>query len=106
QVATLARRQRQANPLAVQMLVALVGGIYRDGGIAQHSFGTGGGDGNEFFASDHRIADLVELARGLLMNDFEIGDSGGATRAPVDDVSAAVDEPLFVEADEDFFDGG
>ena len=39
------------------------------------------------------------------MDDFEIADGGLAARAPVDDVRAAIDEALMIEADEGFADG-
>ncbi len=40
------------------------------------------------------------------MLDFEVGDGGLDAGVPVDDVGAAVDEALLVEADEGFLDGG
>ncbi len=52
-----------------------------------------------------RIADVPEVAGGFLVHGFEIGDGGLAVRAPVDHVLAAIDEALFVEADEGFADG-
>ena len=39
------------------------------------------------------------------MRDFEVGDGGLLDGVPVDDVRAAIDEALLVEADEGFFDG-
>ena len=39
--------QRQAHLLPDQRLVALVVGMHRHGGVAQHGFGPGGGDGDE-----------------------------------------------------------
>ncbi len=46
------------------------------------------------------IANLPEVALLLLVDHFEIADGGLAARAPVDDVRAAIDEALLVEADE------
>ena len=48
----------------------------------------------------HRVADLPQVALVLVVDHFEIADGGLAARAPVDDVGAAIDEPLLVEADE------
>jgi hypothetical protein len=45
------------------------------------------------------------MALLLLVDDFEVADGGLAARAPVDDVGAAIDEALLVEADEGFADG-
>ena len=44
----LAADQRQAEFFAVEMEVALVFRMDGDGGVAEHGFGTGGGDGQEF----------------------------------------------------------
>ena len=41
----------------------------------------------------------------LLVHHFQIGEGGLAARAPVHHVLAAIDEALFVEADEDFAHG-
>ncbi len=77
-----------------------------DGGIAQHGLGTRGGDHDEAAGqSIDGIADVPEVAVDFGVGDFEIGERGVAARAPVDHVLAAVDEALFVKADEDFADG-
>ncbi len=99
----LAIHQRQQNVLAVQMAVALVAGVHGDGGVAQHGFGTRGGDDDVLvLGADNGIANLVDLARRVLVHHFEIGDRGDAARAPVDDVLAAIDQPFFIEANEGF----
>ena len=51
------------------------------------------------------ITNLPDLARRLLVDDFEIGNRGDAARAPVHNVLAAIDQPFFVKADEGFADG-
>ena len=51
------------------------------------------------------VADVPQVAIDFGVRHFEIGERGVAARAPVDHVLAAVDEALFVEADEDFADG-
>src|SRR6516162_7530788 len=49
---------------------------------------------------------MPEMALFVGVRDFQIGDRGLAVRAPVNHVLAAVDQPFFVEADEDFANGG
>ena len=106
----LAADERQAELFAVEMEVALVFRMDGDGGVAEHGLGAGGSDGEKLagvFAVgvEDGVADLPEMALVLVVDDFEIADGGLAARAPVDDVSAAIDEPLLVEADEGFADG-
>ncbi len=48
---------------------------------------------------------MVELADAIFVDDFEVGDGGLDGGVPVDDVGAAVDEALLVQADEGFVDG-
>ncbi len=106
----LAIHQWQAQLFAVEMEVALVLGMNGHGGVAEHGFGARGGNSQEFaglFAAvaEHWVADLPEMAFLLLVDDFEIADGGLAARTPVDDVRAAVDEALVIEADEGFAHG-
>ena len=75
------------------------------GGIAEHGFGARGRYGDGFASPGDRIADVPEVAFTGLMHGFEVGDGGLAARAPVDHVLAAIDQALFVEADEHFADG-
>src|ERR1051325_3122122 len=89
------------NELAVEMLVALVVWIYRDGGVAEHRLGSRRGDHEKVVGADHPITDVVEAALRLFVNNFEIGDSRLAARAPVHDVLAAIDQAVFIERDED-----
>ncbi len=97
----LAIHQRQQDFLPVQMTVALVGGVHRHRGVAQHRLGTRGRNHDVLvLGADHRITDLVNLALRVLVHDFEVGDGGDASRTPVHDVLAAIDQPFFVQADE------
>ena len=97
----LAIHQRQQDALAVQMLVALVGGIYRNRRVAQHGLGTRGRNHDVLVrTADHRITNLVELARRLFVHNFQIGHRGDAARTPVHDVLAAIDQPFFIQPDE------
>ena len=49
---------------------------------------------------DHRIANLVQLARNFLVLDFKIGNRRPAPRTPVHDVLAAINQPFFIQPDE------
>ena len=81
--------QRQDHVLADQRLVALVVGMHRDGGVAEHGLGPRGGDddecrcivGIEGRALD-RIAQVPEVALHLDLLDLEVGDRGRAASGP------------------------
>jgi len=88
------------------VLVALVAGVDGDGGVAEHGFGAGGGDGKELAGgADDGVADFPDFADAFVMDDFEVADGGEAAGAPIDHVAAAVDEAVAVEAKEGFEDG-
>ncbi len=94
----------------MEMEVALVFGVNGYGGIAEHGFGARGGDGQKLagfspVVGKHRVANLPEMAFLLFVDDFEVADGGLAAGTPVDDVRAAIDEALFMKADEGFSDG-
>ena len=89
----------------MKALVARVGRVDGYGDVAEHGFGAGGGDDDGAGSVGEGVADVVELAETVFVGDFEIGDGGLLDGVPVDDVGAAVDEALLVEADEGFFDG-
>jgi hypothetical protein len=95
----------QRDQLADEGLVAFVVRINRYGNVAEHGLGPRGGDDNRPAAVGERIADVVELAQAVLVRDFEVGDGGLDLRVPVDDVGAAIDQPLLVEANEGFAHG-
>ena len=87
------------------MQVALVFRMNGHGDVAEHGLGAGSGNGQKLagvFAvcADDRVADLPQVALVLVVDHFEVADGGLAAWAPVDDVRAAIDEPLLVEADE------
>ena len=85
--------------------VAAIFRVNSNGGIAQHRFGTRGCNGNELRASHNRVVDGPELSRCRFVNDLEIGNGRFASRAPVDNIFAAIDEPFLVQANEHFVDG-
>jgi hypothetical protein len=83
-----------------QMLVALVVGMHRHGGIAQHGFRAGGGNDQIAAAFGQRVADVPHEAAFLGADHFQIRDGGVQHRVPVDQPLAAIDQPLLVQADE------
>src|SRR5919109_1053199 len=42
---------------------------------------------------------MVELAVAFMLFDFEVGERSFATRAPVDEIAATIDQSLVVKAD-------
>ena len=96
----LAIHQRQQNSFSVQVGVALIALIHRNRSIAEHGFGARCGDGDKFVAIDDRVANFPQLARNLLVLDFEIRDCRLAARAPVDDVLPAIDQALLMQPNE------
>ncbi len=95
----------ESDQFADEFRVARVVGIDGYGDVAEHGFGARGGDDDGAGAVGEGIADVVELAEAVFVRDFEVGDGGLLDGVPVDDVGAAVDEALLVEADEGFLDG-
>ena len=89
----------QHDVLAHQVRIALVLRVDGHAGIAQHGFGTGGGDDHALAAVLGGIADVPQVGRLLLKFDFRVGKRGLALRAPVDDAVAAVDQALVIELD-------
>ena len=84
---------------AHEVCVAVVFGVDGHGGVAEQGLGPRGGDRNGASAGEV-VADVVEGGVFVAVLDLQVGEGGGATRAPVDDALAAVDEPLAVEVDE------
>src|SRR5580698_6865710 len=79
--------------------------MYRDGGVTEHRLGAGGGDHDRVVAVNGAVADRDELALVIAVVDFDVGESGEAARAPVDDAFGAVDEAVVEEPLEDRLDG-
>jgi hypothetical protein len=102
----LALGQRQAHRLADQVLVPVVLRMNSHGGIAEHGLRPrrGHDDVARLVAYD-RIALIVQGALDVLVLDFLVRQSRGATRTPVHDVVAAIDQALLVEPDEDLAHG-
>ena len=74
--------QRQDRGLADQMLEALVVRMHRDRDVAQHGFRPRRRHDDEFVAAFDRIFDVPEIALGLDLLHFKIGDRGLAASGP------------------------
>ena len=95
--------QRQLHGPADQVGVALVVGVHRDGGVAEHGLGPGGGDHDGVVTV--AVADRDELAVVVAVLDLDVGQRGQAARAPVDDALGPVDQAVVEEPLEDRLDG-
>ncbi len=98
--------QRQQHMLAMQMRVALVRRIHRDRCVAEHRLRTRGRHSNKLvfarYSANHRVSDFIQLARDILVLDFEVGDRGTAVGAPVHDVLPAINQPILIQPHEHF----
>ena len=92
--------ERQPDLLADEMLVALVGGVYRDGSVAQHRLWTGRRDDQVAAAVRERIAQVPQAAGFGLRDHFEIGQCRVQDRVPVHETLAAIDQSILVQAHE------
>ena len=82
------------------MLVAVVALVHRDRAVAQHRLRPSRCHSDELVRAHNRIANLVQLSLDFFMFDFKIGDRRLATRTPVDDVLAPINQAFFVQPDE------
>ena len=99
--------QRQDDGLALEVRVAFVRGVHGHRRVAGEGLGAGGGDGDELaLAPCHGIAHIPQIAVVRLVLHLVVGERRAATRAPVHDVVAAVDQPLVIEVAEDLRHGG
>ena len=98
--------QRQDGGAADEVAVALVIGMHRDGGVAEHGLRPGrrNRDGEVGLAFD-RVADVPKVALHLDLLHLEVGDGGEELRVPVHKALVLVDEPVAIELDEHLQDG-
>ena len=100
----LAAEERQDGRSPLERGVALVLGVHRHRHVPQHRLGARGRHHDVLLRPLDGIHQVVELAVRVLMVHFLVGERGEASRAPVDDPVAAVDESLVVETHEHFAD--
>jgi hypothetical protein len=81
--------------------VAGVGGMDGHGRVPEHGLGPGGGHRDEPVVLLERVADVDELAVGLVVLHLDVGQRRVAPGTPVDDAVGPVDEALLVEPHED-----
>ena len=72
--------ERQLDADALQVAVAFVVGVHRHAGIAEHGLGPGGGHHHMAGTVGIGIADVVELALGVLVLDLVVGQGRMAAR--------------------------
>ena len=87
-----------------QFLVAFILGMHRDGGVAEHGFRARGSHDQIFFAPGDRVANVPEVPGAFFVDHFQVAQHGQADGAPVGHAFVAVDQPLVVQAHEDFAD--
>ena len=95
--------EREFDGLADEVLVSLVVGVDRHGGVAEH--GLGPRRRHHDAVVTVAVADGDQLAVVVGVVDLDVGQRGEAARAPVDDPLGAVDQPVVVQPLEDRLDG-
>jgi len=86
------------NVLADHVLISFVCGVYRNRGVTEKCFGTGGRNLNVSAASNEGVTDVPKVSLLIFVINLGVGDGCLTVRTPVDDPLAAVDESLFVKA--------
>ena len=89
--------QRENGVFTDKMRIALVRGVDRNTGVAQHRFGARGGNDKLLVRVLDRIADMPEAAGDILVFHLGVRKSRAAVRAPVDDAAALINQALVVE---------
>ena len=94
--------ERQDHEASDEIPGALVFGMHRDCGVAQHGFRACGRHGEETarLAID-RIPDMPEMAANLLGLDLKIGNRRLEFRVPVDQPAGAINQVFLIKAHED-----
>ena len=95
---------RQLDPAADEVRVALVVGVHGDAGVTQHRLHARGGDDDRVLALP--VADADELALVLGVVHLDVRQRGATPGAPVDDALGPVDEAVVEHLLEHRLDGG
>src|SRR5271157_233343 len=98
-------RNREDHVVPDETMIPRIFRIDGNCGVSQHCLRTRRSNRYKPVSFGKRIPDVVEMPLRLLMFYLHIGKRGLATRAPVDNVVAAVDEPLFIESDKNLTNG-
>ena len=91
---------RKDRPLPAKLRRARILRVNRERRVAEHGLRPGGRDNRSRGDPGHVVADAVESPLLLLVDDFQVRNRGPASRAPVDDVTPAVDQALPIELHE------
>ena len=94
---------REENFLPEVSLVSFIFGVDGHYSIAHHRLRTCGGHDQKAISLSKGIFKMVEFSHDLLMFYFQIRKGGLASRTPVDDIVAPVNQPLLIEPDENLF---
>ena len=79
--------------------------MYGDRCVGQHGLGPCGRDLNAPLPVFEGIADGVKLSFSFFVLNFDVGDRGGAARAPVDHALAPIDQSGAIKIDKHTRDG-
>ena len=101
----LAVNYGQDKRLADDILISLIVGVDRNGGIAEQGFGPCCGELKIAASVLKGIAQMPEVTRLILIFNLCVGDGGQAVGAPVDYSLAPVYKSLFIEIAENLVDG-
>ena len=97
--------QRDVHHFAEQVAVAFVVGMHCQRTVSKDGFRAGGGDVHvlavQSLSGDEGVTDVIHVAVFFTVFDFEVGDGGFQHRVPVHQALAAIDEAVFVQADEE-----
>ncbi|MNI25655.1 hypothetical protein D3C73_793170 [compost metagenome] len=106
-----AANQRQLDKFADQGFVAFIVRVNGHGGVAEHGFRASGRDDQEVVAFSglgavgQRVFQVPQETFLVVVFHFEVGNRRVQLGVPVDQALAAVDQAVFVQADESLFNG-
>ena len=84
------------------MLISFIFGIYRDRGVAEHSFGAGGGYFQTYAFAVYGIIDMPEVAVFFGVLYFRVRKRGFTAGTPIYYTAAAVNKFFIVQIYENF----
>ena len=97
--------QRHVYHFAKQVAVAVVIGMHGKRAVGEDGFRAGGGDVHVLavqpLPGDEGVTDVVHEAAFFAVFHFEVGNGGFQHRIPVHQTFAAVNQPVFMQADEE-----